>query len=257
MTIAEVALRGADPQDGGKRRMRMDRWLLAPLVLITTLTFAGSPFLSEGFRGFTPSQFPVVADRWPVQPMGWAFSIWGAIYLWLILGAVYGLIRAGRDPDWAEMRRALILSLAVGSFWITVANLQPVLATVMLIFMAATAIAAFLRAPAGLWAAGPVGLYAGWVTAACGVAIAITLGGQGVLTGQQAAYLSLTGVTLTALLVVWRRPEVPSYAFGAGWALFGVIVSNARAGDWPVLALALVGLLLVAATLLLRRRKLQ
>ncbi|KQB15237.1 hypothetical protein H9N28_03700 [Rhodobacter capsulatus] len=240
----------------------MDRRLLAPLVLITTLTFAGSPFLTDGFRGFTPSQFPVVADRWPVQPIGWAFSIWGAIYLWLIAGAAYGLVRAWRDEGWQEMRPALILSLAVGSFWITVANLQPVLATVMLIFMAATAIAAFLRAPrgrggAGLWGAGPVGLYAGWVTAACGVAIAITLGGQGVLTGQQAAYLSLTGVTLTALVVVWRRPDVPSYAFGAGWALFGVIVSNARAGDWPVLALALVGLLLVAATLLLRRRKLQ
>ena len=240
----------------------MDRRFLAPLVLITTLTFAGSPFLSEGFRGFTPSQFPVVADRWPVQPVGWAFSIWGAIYLWLILGAVYGLIRAGRDPDWAEMRLALILSLAVGSFWITVANLQPVLATVMLIFMAATAIAAFLRAPrgkggAGLWAAGPVGLYAGWVTAACGVAIAITLGGQGVLTGAEAAYLSLTGVTLTAACVVWCRPDVPSYAFGAGWALLGVIVSNARAGDWPVLFLAALGLMLVAATLLLRRRKLQ
>ena len=193
----------------------MDRRFLAPLVLITTLTFAGSPFLSEGFRGFTPSQFPVVADRWPVQPVGWAFSIWGAIYLWLILGAVYGLIRAGRDPDWAEMRLALILSLAVGSFWITVANLQPVLATVMLIFMAATAIAAFLRAPrgkggAGLWAAGPVGLYAGWVTAACGVAIAITLGGQGVLTGAEAAYLSLTGVTLTAACVVWCRPRPSS-----------------------------------------------
>ncbi|WP_031328170.1 hypothetical protein ACTTAF_03655 [Rhodobacter capsulatus] len=235
----------------------MDRRLLAPLVLIVALTFAGSPFLSDGFRGFTPSQFPVVAERWPVQPVGWAFSIWGAIYLWLIAGAAYGLVRAWRDPAWAEMRLALILSLAVGSFWITVANLQPVLATVMLIFMAATAIAAFLRAPAGLWAAAPVGLYAGWVTAACGVAIAITLGGQGVLTGQQAAYLSLTGVICTAVLVVWRRPEVPSYAFGAGWALFGVIVSNARAGDWPVLVLAALGLLLVAATLLLRRRKLQ
>lgn len=240
----------------------MDRKLLAPLTLIVALTFAGSPFLSDGFRGFTPSQFPVVADRWPVQPVGWAFSIWGAIYLWLIVGAGYGLVRAWRNPDWQEMRLALILSLTVGSFWITVANLQPVLATVMLIFMAATAIAAFLRAPtgkggAGLWAAGPVGLYAGWVTAACGVAIAITLGGQGVLTGAQAAYLSLTGVILAALIIVWRRPEVPSYAFGAGWALFGVIVSNARAGDWPVLSLAAVGLSLVTATLLLRRRKLQ
>lgn len=229
--------------------------LLAPLVLLLALTFAASPFLSEGFKGFTPGQFPVVADRWPVQPVGWAFSIWGAIYLWLVAGSVWGLIRARTAPDWQEMRLPLALSLGIGSFWIAVANLQPVLATVMLIFMAATALAAFLRAPAGLWAAGPVGLYAGWLTAACGVAVAIVLGGQGVMSGQAAALLVLPGVIAVALAVVWARPEVLSYALAVGWALVGVIVANAKAGNLPVIALAATGLAAVAAVVFVRRRE--
>ena len=58
------------------------------------LFFAASPFLSEGFNGFAPDQFPVPQDDPPVQPAGYAFSIWGVIYLWLIVGTGFG----GEEP---------------------------------------------------------------------------------------------------------------------------------------------------------------
>ena len=41
------------------------------------LLFAVSPLFTQGFNGFEPDQFPVPQDDPPVQPAGYAFSIWG------------------------------------------------------------------------------------------------------------------------------------------------------------------------------------
>ena len=73
------------------------------LILLLAIAFALSPLASDGFNGFTREQFPVVNAFWPVQPVGWAFSIWGVIYLWLIAGCVVGVWRARHAPDWAAM----------------------------------------------------------------------------------------------------------------------------------------------------------
>jgi hypothetical protein len=234
----------------------MIRPLLAPLVLILTLAFALSPLASNGFNGFTPGQFPVVQDHWPVQPVGWAFSIWGLIYLWLTAGAVYGLLRARGDLRWTEMRAPLAISLLIGVFWIAVANLQPLAATVMIIFMAAAAIVALLRAPDGFWAVGPVGLYAGWLTAATGVAIAVVLGGYGVLSAQVAALVLLALVLGVALSVQWQRPGAFSYGFGVAWALMGVIVANLDPVNLPVIGLAGFGITALVALVILRKEAL-
>ena len=229
--------------------------LLAPLTLLAALAFAAAPFVVGGFGGFTPAQFPVVAERWPVQPVGWAFSIWGVIYLWLVVSAGWGLWRARTKPDWQEMRGPLVVSLALAAAWIPVAQRQPVAAAVMLIFMAATATAAFLRAPRGVFGAGPVGLYAGWVTAACGIAVGISLGGQGVMSGQAAAMLCLGAVIAAGLAVQWLRPDVPSYGFGVSWALMGVIIGNAPDGATSLLALCGFGLLALGAVVWRRRAR--
>ncbi|MBZ4021329.1 hypothetical protein CKO11_02490 [Rhodobacter sp. TJ_12] len=232
-------------------------FLLAPMTLVLALAFAAAPILTEGFRGFTPGQFPVPADRWPVAPVGWAFSIWGVIYLWLVAGATWGLVCARTAPAWQAMRGPLALSLAIGVPWIWVANWQPAAAAVMLVFMAATALAALLRAPRGPWSAGPVGLYAGWLCAATAVAFGIVLAGQGVLAAQTASLLALAGLLAVGLGVVWRRPDVPSYAFAVGWALMGVIVANLKAENMPVVALCAAGLAALAGLWRLRIREIR
>ena len=106
---------------GERRRIGRRRLLTAAaIVLVLAVAFALSPLASDGFNGFTREQFPVVNAFWPVQPVGWAFSIWGVIYLWLIAGCVVGVWRARHAPDWAAMRPALccwrsIRSGSVGS----------------------------------------------------------------------------------------------------------------------------------------------
>lgn len=216
---------------------------LAALVAITALAFVVSPLVTTGFRGFDPSQFPVPQVDPPVQPAGYAFAIWGVIYLWLLIGAVYGLWRASDDPDWQAMRPPLALSLGTGCFWLAAANASPVLATGMIVVMAASAITALLRAGQGNpWVqVRPIALYAGWLTAATGVAIGVVLGGHGVLSPQAAAILCLVGVLAVALPVQAARPREWGYSAAIIWALIGVVVANLPTQNWPVIALAALG----------------
>lgn len=123
----------------------MSQAIRAPLTLFLTGAFVLSPLFSSGFAGFSKDQFPVVLDHWPAQPAGWAFSIWGVIYGWLLASAVFGLWKRPKSPEWQGMRIALCISLAVGTFWIAVANTAPVLATGMILVMAVTAILAACR----------------------------------------------------------------------------------------------------------------
>jgi len=219
--------------------------ILAMFVLVTTIAFAMSPWVSEGFAGFSPAQFPIQQNFWPVQPVGWAFSIWGVIYAWLIFGAVWGLINAPHDPNWRSMRQPLLGSLGVGSFWVMAANASPVLATFMIVAMAALATAAMLRAgfsnPA--WQVRPVALYAGWLTAATGVGTGVVLSGYGILQPQASALVMLSCVLITALYVQSRRRQEWAYPLAVIWALCGIIAANIPTQNLPVIALATLGIL--------------
>jgi len=216
---------------------------LAILVLISTIAFAVSPFVTPGFGGFTADQFPVPQVNPPVQPSGYAFSIWGVIYLWLIAGAVYGTLRAADDQDWRAMRWPLTVSLVIGCFWIAAANTAPILATVMIILMAATAVMSMLKAGSSQpWMqVRPVALYAGWLTAASGVAMGVMLGGYAILTSQTAAILCLIRVLVVALVVQSKRPLEWGYPAAIVWALIGVIAANLSTSNWPVITLASLG----------------
>ena len=60
---------------------------LALLTLALTASFAVAPAITEPFTGFRPDQLPIPQTDPPIQPAGWAFSIWGLIYGWLIVSA--------------------------------------------------------------------------------------------------------------------------------------------------------------------------
>lgn len=230
---------------------------LAIAVLLATVAFALSPLLTRGFAGYRPDQFPVVLDFWPVQPAGWAFSIWGVIYIWLIAGAGWGWFNAPRDPEWGKMRAPLLISLGLGIFWIAAANAAPIVATVMIFVMAACAIAAMLRAgdEDRVWQVRPVALYAGWLTAATGVGTGVVLGGYGVLSAQAAALTMLVLVLLVALVVQSRRPAEWAYPAAIIWALSGVIAANLPTENWSVIAMSAVGIAALAVGFVLQRHK--
>ena len=217
------------------------------LVLLAALAFALSPLLSSGFNGFAPDQFPIPQDNPPVQPAGYAFAIWGLIYLWLVAGAAYGIWDRATDPDWEPMRPALTVSLLIGAAWIPVAQLSPLWATVLIWAMLVTAVLALLRAGKAdhLWLRTPIALYAGWLTAASSVALGLILAGYGYLDAQMAALLGLTVALVIALTVQALRPDAPGYPAAVVWALVGVLVANLDGPNWIVLALVILGIALL------------
>lgn len=213
---------------------------LSILVLLAALAFAVSPMISNGFGGYRPDQFPIPQADPPIQPAGWAFSIWGLIFAWLVAGSAFGAWKRAADPDWQPMRPALLVSLALGIFWIETAHWTPIGGTLLIVAMLVPALIAFLRAGQrdAVWQVRPVALYAGWLTAATGASFGIVLGGWGILSEQAAAVVCLLAVTGTALAVQAARPGEWAYPAGVIWALLGIVVANLSPANPIVLVLA-------------------
>ncbi|MDB6177195.1 tryptophan-rich sensory protein [Paracoccus sp. Z330] len=228
---------------------------LSLLVLIAALAFVASPFLFGQFQGYPPELFPVPQDEPPVQPVGWAFSIWGVIYAWLVAGSGFGLIARHSDDDWSAMRWPLLSSLIMGFFWIPLAGNAPVPATVLILAMAIAAIVAMLRAGSGdrWWQLLPIGIYAGWLTAASGVSLGIVLGGYGIMSPFWAAVLSLIAVCAVTLVVQKARPDCQSYSLAVVWALLGVVAANLSPASPAIVVVAALGGLAVVAQLVRMR----
>jgi len=218
--------------------------LKAVITLLAAIAFLLSPLFSSGFNGFTPDQFPIPQVDPPVQPAGYAFSIWGLIYLALVAGAVFGLIKRAGHAGWDAARWPLIASLAVGAAWIPVANRSVLAATILIWVMLVTAVIALIAAGKEdrPWLRSPIALYAGWLTAASSVALGLVIAGYGLVGGTTAAVLCILlalGIAVTVQIV---RSDTPEYSAAVIWALIGVIVSNLDPMSWTVLGLCGVGI---------------
>ena len=213
------------------------------LVLLIALAFGLSPLLTPDFRGYDATQFPVRLDAPAILPAGYAFGIWGLIYLWLVLHAGFGLWKRADDPAWDGVRAPLILSLAVGAVWLYVAVRDPVWASVLIVLMLAGALVALLRAPAvpDRWLLlAPLAIYAGWLSAATGVSLGVLLAGFGWLPDTGAAVVMLGVVLTLAVTVQLRLGRAPEYALTVVWALVAVSARNG-AGNLVVTGLAAAG----------------
>jgi hypothetical protein len=175
----------------------------------------------------------------PVQPAGYAFSIWGPIYLWLLAHAAFGLFARADDAGWDRTRWPLFVSLGIGASWISVAQRSPVMATILILIMLAGAVTALLRTgPQDRWLfAGPLGLYAGWLTAASFVSLGLLGGGYDVLVSDTGwAWIALVAAVATVYAIQSRAPQAPEYGLAAAWAFVAVAVTNWGASTSLVLA---------------------
>jgi MFS family permease len=234
---------GIDQRQYPPQVMPMER-MKAILVVTAALAFTLSPMMSGGFAGFRPDQFPIPQVDPPVQPAGYAFAIWGVIYLWLLAGAVFGLVKRAETPGWDATRWPLIISLVVGAAWIPVAQMSPFWAAVLIWGMLVTALWALLSAGASdrLWLRTPIALYAGWLTAASCVALGLMLAGHGVVDARLAALAMIVLALVIALVIMTLRGDTPEYAGAVIWALAGVVVANLGTANWAVLMLCAAGI---------------
>lgn len=228
-------------------------WLKPGLLALATLAFGVAPALTPPFTGYDPAMFPVVIDRPSIQPAGYAFAIWGLIYLWLGLHALFGLAFRRTDTTWATTRWPAIIAIGTGAIWLAIANDFPITATFGIWVMQIAALTAFLRAdPArDRWLlSAPLAILAGWLTAAAAVSTGVVLAGYGWLSDTAAALAMLALVLAITLTAQPRRPRMPVYGVTVIWALGGIISVNWVANT-TVAYVAIAGAGIVAASLAL------
>ena len=227
-------------------------------VALAVAAFGIAPFVTPPFTGYDPAIFPVNIPRPAIQPAGYAFAIWGVIYVWLGVHGIAGLFARADHPAWQAHRIYLALSVLLGAGWLAIAPFYPILATVVILIMAATAIAAFLIAPAtpDRWLlSAPLAIYAGWVTAACAVSTGVVLAGYGWLSDTASALGMLGLVLIGAIFVQSRKAAMPVYGAAVVWAIVGIVVVNW--GDNATVAYAAVvgALAMAGATAVLARQR--
>lgn len=234
--------------------------LTAILTLLVALAFALSPYISEPFTGFDPEQFPEPTPPLILQPAGYAFAIWGVIYLWLVASCLFGAIARAEDVDWQATRWPLIVSMAIGAIWIEVALVAPVWASILIVAMLIAALIALAQAPSRdrWWLAAPIALYAGWLSAASFVAGATVLAGWTGVSPDTASWIGLLCVGILGVAVLRLAPPI-TYPLALIWALSGVLVKTLGAeADLMIFAGGLAGAMLaIAAAAWLHRSSIQ
>jgi len=243
---------------------RADR-IRSVAVLVTALTQAAAAPLTPLLLGASADTGSISdANHTAATPAGYAFSIWGLIYLASLVLAVYQLL--GSAPASAANRRTgwlLVLAFACSTVWVPIFGSGLIwLAQVVIFALVAFLVIALIRltrlgpaaSAAERWCLRiPVGLYLGWATCASAAGLALTLRwfGTGEL-GLVPIGVSLLVVVLAVaacLLVVLRLDALAGFAFTACWALIAVAIGTFSA---PVRIAALVGVVAVAAVLVVR-----
>ena len=234
-------------------------------VLVTALTQAVAAPLTPLLLGPSADTGSISdANHTAATPAGYAFSIWGLIYLASFVLAVYQLV--GSAPASAANRRTgwlLVLAFASSTVWVPIFGSGLIWLAQLVIFALVAFLAiALIRLTALGPAPGtterwclriPVGLYLGWAICASAAGLALTLRwfGTGEL-GVVPIAVSLLVVVLAVvacLLVVLRLDAVAGFTFTACWALIAVAIGTFSA---PVRIAALVGVVAVAAVLVVR-----
>lgn len=193
----------------------------------------------------------------PLLAAGWAFSIWGLVYLGFLAYAGYQLLPSQRGREvhrttgwWLVATGVLNPAwiLAFGARWVPVAELL----IIALLVCLAVVFGRLSREPASgvlerVVFRGSIALYTGWVSLATVLGTASTgvwagLPGSGALATIAAVVVLLAAVAIL-MWVVLSGTAVVGYAAASVWALSGIALND------PPAAVAATGLVAIIAVL--------
>ncbi|NTU61765.1 MAG: tryptophan-rich sensory protein, partial [Caldiserica bacterium] len=144
-------------------------------VLIATIATLAVNYASVLFRigGLSTGE---VADLYKIKfyPAGYAFSIWGIIYLALAVFTVWQMLPAQRNNEKLDRIGMYYIYTSIGNItWIFLWQYQyPVLSIIPIVFMLVTLLASYKEImtdtkPGEKWVLGvPFSLYTGWISVA-------------------------------------------------------------------------------------------
>lgn len=179
-------------------------------------------------------------DSW-IDPAGYAFSLWGLIYVASLVFAAYQASLARRDDTvLAAVRAPTALAFLLSGLWIIAFQQEWFLAAhaVLVALTAALAVAYARLARTGRprsrgerWAVfAPLGLYLGWATVATVAGTATTLLAVGVetlwLPTELWAMLVVAVAGLLAVSITLGGPPEPGFPLAVAWALAAIAVEQ-------------------------------
>ena len=208
-----------------------------------------------------------------LKVIGWAFAIWGVIYLGLALYAIRQVLPQTGESDlihafgWPS-----VLAFAGIGLWIVAAAFDWEVATIVLIFGSlivlliplltnARRIRALSMGDRDRWfTVWPLSLLAGWLTIAAPVNLLTVATGNGdlpmTLSPTMWAIIAVVAVSLVAVLVTWRIRTI-AYGLPVSWGLVGVFVAEQSRNS--VLAftavIAAVAVLVIDVVIVLAQRR--
>lgn len=243
------------------------------LVVLACAVFAVVIAQAQMLMGWgqTAGEFAADSDT-TLKVAGYAFSIWGVIYLGLLIYAVRQVLPAtGESPLLNQLGWPSALAFLGIGWWIVAAAFDWEMGTIALIFGAllvllvplllnAREIRALPRMARERWmVVWPLALLAGWLGIAAPVNVLTVLTGNGdlptVLAPTVWALIAVVLVTAKALAVTWVL-RTPAFALPIAWGLLAVFVAEMERN--PALAVGAViasGVTLVGAVILTFRLK--
>lgn len=208
-----------------------------------------------GANGLAGNTVGGLSDRYDTlfTPAGYAFSIWGLIFLGLILNAAYQLWLAfsGKEPDFfRRLGPWLILTNLANGLWIYLWLTEQTAASVVtLAAMFVFIQRAMVRLDMELWDAPlrvialvwwPIVLYAGWITVAVLANLSAFVVKAGWVSGTSEPWAigMIALATLVNAGLIWKR-NLREHALVAVWAFVAIAVK--RWGEVPSVQWAAAG----------------
>lgn len=244
------------------------------LIVLVAAVFAvlvGQGQVALGW-GQSPGDFAADSDA-TLRVIGWAFAIWGLIYVGLLAYAVRQVLPQTGESDLIHAFGwpSALAFLGIG-LWVVAAALDWETATIVLIFASLVVLLVPLLTQGGriralssgdrdrwltVW---PLALLAGWLTVAAPVNLITVATGNGALPAELSptvwAVAAVIVVAMVAVGVTYRIRTL-AYALPVVWGLVGVFVAEqARNGTLAfAAAIAAIAVLVVVVVLTLAERR--
>lgn len=230
--------------------------VVAFLVTVLVNALANTSVLNGKTTGEISDLYPTL-----VTPAGYVFSIWGFIYILLLVFVVFQALPSQREKAFQkEVGVLFVLSSVFNVAWLFLWQYEQITSSVILMFaLLAALIMIYLRLNIGksgvslrekLCVHLPFSVYLGWITVApianvAAALVSINWDGFG-LSDVTWAVLVIVVALIITLLVVFTRRDV-AYGLVIIWALAGIAVK--QSGTQSIVTTAEISAVVVAVAL--------
>jgi benzodiazapine receptor len=253
----------------GAQNSSLLKWanILAFILVVLVNSLAGSTTILGG------KNTAQISDANPtlITPAGYAFSIWGIIYILLGIFVVFQALPSEKGKDYKKSIGWLfILSSILNIAWLFLWQFEYLSLSVLLMFLLlASLIFIYLRLNIGKSKVGfreklavhvPFSIYLGWITIASILNVAVTLvsvnwGGYGVSPETWATLITIAALVIAMLVLATRRDI--AYGLVIVWALVGIAAGQTGNQNIVTLAQASAVIVLIALAAIILFTKLR